>query len=439
MDKQRIDLLISARWLIPVAPEQKIYENAAIAIDNGKIIAIIEEGSPLDAYTPSEHRVLDQHIVIPGLINAHGHTAMSLLRGFADDLPLQIWLEEHIWPAEGQWVSADFVRDGSQLAIAEMLRSGTTCFSDMYFFPEETAKAAEEVGIRCQLNTPILDFPTAWGENADDYIDMGLALHKQYSSSELVNIGFGPHAPYTVSDAPLKRIAQLSREFDIPVQIHLHETADEVATSIEQKTLRPSERLEQLGLFSERLQCVHMTQVDDSDIARLHRNGTHVIHCPESNLKLASGFCPVKKLQDAGINVALGTDGAASNNDLDLLGEMRTASLLAKGVSGDASALNAHQALQMATLNGAKAMGLEKTIGSIEVGKAADITAISLDSLESTPLFNPVSYLAYSQCSHQVSHVWVDGKLLLNNRELQTLDEASLRDNAEQWAQRIGH
>jgi len=439
MSKQSIDLLISARWVIPVVPEQKTLENAAIAIDKGKILAIIEDGEPLDIYSPSEHRVLDQHIVIPGLVNAHGHTAMSLLRGFADDFPLQTWLEEHIWPAEGRWVSADFVRDGSQLAMAEMLRSGTTCFSDMYFFPEETAKAAQEAGMRCQLNTPILDFPTAWGEHADDYIDKGLALHKTYTDSELVSIGLGPHAPYTVSDAPLQRIAQLSAELNIPVQIHLHETADEVAAALEQNAIRPSERLEKLGLFSERLQCVHMTQIDDSDLARLRHSGAHVIHCPESNLKLASGFCPVKQLQDAGINVALGTDGAASNNDLDLLGEMRTASLLAKGVSGDASALNAHQALKMATLNGAKAMGLDKTIGSLEVGKAADITAISLDTLEANPLFNPISYIAYSQCSHQVSHVWVNGKLLLNNRVLQTLNETSLRNSAQQWAQRIQH
>jgi len=437
MSKQSIDLLISARWVIPIVPEQKTLENAAIAIDKGKILAIIEDGEPLDIYSPSEHRVLDQHIVIPGLVNAHGHTAMSLLRGFADDFPLQTWLEEHIWPAEGRWVSADFVRDGSQLAMAEMLRSGTTCFSDMYFFPEETAKAAQEAGMRCQLNTPILDFPTAWGEHADDYIDKGLALYKTYTDSELVSIGLGPHAPYTVSDAPLQRIAQLSAELNIPVQIHLHETAGEIVAALEQNAMRPSERLEKLGLFSERLQCVHMTQIDDSDLARLRHSGAHVIHCPESNLKLASGFCPVKKLQDAGINVALGTDGAASNNDLDLLGEMRTASLLAKGVSGDASALNAHQALKMATLNGAKAMGLDKTIGSLEVGKAADITAISLDALEANPLFNPISYIAYSQCSHQVSHVWVNGKLLLNNRVLQTLNETSLRNRAQQWAQRI--
>lgn len=439
MSKQSIDLLISARWVIPVAPKQKTLENAALAIDKGKILAIIEGGNPLDAFAPAEHRILDQHVVIPGLVNAHGHAAMSLLRGFADDFPLQTWLEEHIWPAEGRWVSADFVRDGSQLAMAEMLRSGTTCFSDMYFFPETTAEAAEQAGMRCQLNAPVLDFPTAWGTDADDYIDKGVALHKAYSNSELVTIGFGPHAPYTVSDEPLQRIVQLSAELNVPVQIHLHETADEVATALKLNAMRPSERLEKLGLFNERLQCVHMTQIDDSDLARLNRSGAHVIHCPESNLKLASGFCPVTQLQEAGINVALGTDGAASNNDLDLLGEMRTASLLAKGVSGDASALSAHKALEMATLNGAKALGLEEIIGSLEVGKAADITAISLDSLEANPLFKPISYLTYSQCSHQVSHVWVNGTLLLDNRVLQTLNETSLRDSAQQWAQRIQH
>ena len=437
MNKEKIDLLICARWIIPVVPTEQVLEDCAIAVHQGEVIAIEPQAQALQRFEPKERQQLDQHIVIPGLINAHGHSAMSLMRGFADDQPLQVWLEEHIWPAEGRWVSADFVRDGSELAMAEMIRSGTSCFSDMYFFPEETAAAAQKAGLRCQLSFPVLDFPTAWGQNADDYIDKGLALHQQYINSDLVSIGFGPHAPYTVSDEPLRRIAELSNELQAPVQIHLHETASEVEDALEQTGLRPSERLFELGLLTPRTQCVHMTQINERDIELLQSSGAHVVHCPESNLKLASGFCPIKKLQDAGINVALGTDGAASNNDLDLLGEMRTASLLAKGVSGDASAVNGHQALAMATLNGAKALGLDKKIGSLEVGKQADITAISLDSLEATPLFNPASYLAYTQCSHMVSHVWSGGRLLLKDRQLQTLDEDQLRQKAQQWAQRL--
>jgi 5-methylthioadenosine/S-adenosylhomocysteine deaminase len=437
MSRQIIDLLITARWTIPVIPENTVLEDCALAVNQGKIIGVVPQSEAEKRYQAKEQVVLDNHILIPGLINAHGHAAMSLFKGYADDYPLQTWLEEHIWPAEGKWVSPEFVQDGSELAIAEMIRSGTTCFADMYFFPEETAKAALNTGMRCQLYFPILDFPSAWAQDANDYINKGLALHDNYRSNESITIGFGPHAPYTVSDEPLKRIAVLAEELQAPIQIHLHETTKEVNDAVAESGLRPIDRLNQLGLLSPLTQCVHMTEANNSDIELLSTTGAHVIHCPESNLKLASGFCPVKKLQDAGVNVALGTDGAASNNDLDLLGEMRTASLLAKGVSQDASTLNAHQTLALATINGAKALGQEDKIGSLEIGKAADITAISIDSLEATPLFNPASYLAYSQCSHQVSHVWTNGQMLLKDRQLQTIDEQALREKAQIWAKRI--
>lgn len=436
-EQQTVDTLIHARWIIPVVPADTLLNDCSIAIRDGQIIAILPTEQAKRHYRANDSRDLSQHLVIPGLVNAHNHAAMTLLRGYADDTPLKQWLEEHIWPAEGQWVDGNFVADGAKLSAAEMIRSGTTTFSDMYFFPEETARVALEAGLRCQLAFPILDFPTAWGQGPDDYIHKGLALHDDYRSHPNIHVVFGPHAPYTVSDEPLQRIATLAEEMQCPVQIHLHETQQEVDEAVEQSGERPIERLNRLGLLSPLTQCVHMTALSAEDIELLSQSGAHVIHCPESNLKLASGFCPVSDLQKAGINVALGTDGAASNNDQDMLGEMKTAALLAKGVSGDASAVNAHQALRMATLNGAKALGLDAVIGSLEVGKQADITAIALDQLEQSPVYNPVAVLSYSNVSQQVSHVWCDGQLLMAERHLQTLDAKAIQATAHQWQARI--
>lgn len=435
---QTLRLLIKARWIIPVVPENCVLENCAVAVNNGQIVALLPQDEAEKRFVAEQTINLGNHILIPGLINAHGHSAMSLLRGYADDKPLQEWLKQHIWPAENQWVSEEFVRDGSALAMAEMIKSGTTCFADMYFYPEQVAQQAQQAHMRSQIAFPIFDFATAWGQGPDEYFAKGLALHDDFRSSSLISIGFGPHAPYTLSDAPLQKLAVLAQEMDAPIHIHLHETADEVTDSIKQYGKRPSQRLMDLGVLSPLTQCVHMTQVDDSDLELFKQSGAHVIHCPESNLKLASGFCPVHRLQQAGINVALGTDGAASNNDLDLFGEMKTAALLAKGVAGNAAALDAHGALRMATINGAKAMGLEDQIGSLEVGKAADITAIDMSELEAQPLYDPVSQLVYTNNAHRVSHVWVGGKALLLSRQLQTLNERELLAKARWWRQQIG-
>ncbi len=432
-----IRLLIKARWIIPVVPADRVLENCALAINNGQIIALLPQEEAERQYAAEQTINLGNHLVIPGLVNAHGHPAMSLLRGYADDQPLMNWLEQRIWPAESQWVSEEFVRDGASLAIAEMIRSGTTCFSDMYFYPEQTVQAAQQAQVRAQVCFPIFDFPSAWGLGPDDYFAKGLALHDDVRSSQLIRIGFGPHAPYTLSDDPLKKVAVLAQELDAPIQIHLHETAGEVEKALAETGKRPSQRLMDLGLLSPLTQCVHMTQVDDSDLALLQQSGAHVIHCPESNLKLASGFCPVQRLLDAGINVALGTDSAASNNDLNLLGEMKTAALLAKAVAGNAGALDAHAALRMATLNGARALGLEDQIGSLEVGKSADLVAVDMGDLEAQPLYNPVSQLVYTDCGQRVSHVWVAGKALMLSRQLQTLNERELLAKARWWRQQI--
>lgn len=435
-----VDLIIKARWIIPVVPENRILEDCALIIHQGQIITITPNDEADRRFKAQDIIQLDHHALIPGLVNAHGHAAMSLLRGYADDQPLQSWLNDHIWPTEKRWVSEEFVKDGTLLAMSEMIKSGTTCFADMYFHPEQAAQASLDAKMRSQISFPIFDFATAGGLDPDDYFAKGLALHDSLRGNPLTHIAFGPHAPYTVSDDPLKKIAVFAQEMDMPVQIHLHETAIEVEESLKQYGKRPIQRLMDLGLLSPLTQCVHMTQISDEDIAILQQTGAHVIHCPESNLKLASGFCPVNKLLNAGINVALGTDGAASNNDLDLFSELKAAALLAKAVAQDATALSAHTALRMATLNGAKALGLEEKIGSLEAGKMADITAVDLSGLSMQPLYNPASQLVYTHAGQNVSHVWVAGKALLLDGQLQTLDEHEILGKANWWRKQIaGH
>ncbi len=434
---QIVDLLINAHWIIPVVPARQTLENCALVIDNGDIIAILPQAEACKRYDPKETVNLDNHVICPGLINAHGHLAMTLLRGYADDLALKPWLESHIWPAEGKWVGEHFVKDGTELAMAEMLLSGTTCFSDMYFFPEITARAAQGAGMRCQINFPILDFPTAWGSGPEDYLHKGLNLHDNFRSSELITIGFGPHAPYTVSDSVFDQIAIYAEELQATTQVHLHETAQEVEDSIKQYKMRPIERLHKLGILGPATQCVHMTQINSDDIEILQLSSSHIVHCPESNLKLASGFCPVDQLQQANINIALGTDGAASNNNLDLFGELHTAALLAKGASGNPTALNAYSALEMATLNGARALGIDDKVGSLEVGKQADIIAIELNHLHTTPVYQPASHLIYTGVGQNVTHTWVKGKCLVSNKQLQTLSLQEIQVKALRWQQTI--
>ena len=431
------ETLIHARWVIPVEPDGMVLEYHSIAIDEGRLSAILPSSEARRSYQAQLTLELDRHALIPGLVNTHTHAAMALLRGIADDLQLMDWLQQHIWPAEQKWVSEQFVHDGTQLAVAEMLRSGTTCFNDMYFFPEVTARVAANSGIRASVGMILLDLPTAYAEGPERYFAKGLALYEEYRHHPLIRCAFAPHAPYTVSDPPLKKVQILADELDLPVHIHLHETASEIETSLKTCGKRPLQRLQQLGLLSPALLGVHMTQLEPAEIQQIGESGTSVVHCPESNLKLASGFCPVQRLIDAGINVALGTDGAASNNDLDMLGEMKTAALLAKAVHGDASALPAHSVLRMATLNGARALGLADETGSLEAGKWADITAVDLETLETSPLYNPVSQLVYAASREQVADVWVAGQHVLKDRELTHLESRKLIHRALDWQQRI--
>ena len=432
----RADTLIHAGHIIPVVPRGEVLENHSLAITDDRISAILPRDQ---AQSVAAEQVLDLpgHALFPGFINSHGHAPMSLLRGYADDLALMPWLEKHIWPAEMQHVSAEFVRDGAELAIAEMLRGGTTCFSDMYFFPNVVAEATHHAGMRCQLSFPIFDFASAWGTDSDDYISKGLALRDDLKHSELVQVVFGPHSPYTVNEAALGKVAMLAAELDLPIHIHLHETQQEIEDSIKAHGQRPLARLNELGLIGPRTQCVHMTSVEADEMALLAEVGAHVIHCPESNMKLGSGRCPVPALLGAGVNVALGTDSAASNNDLSLPGEMRSAALLAKLSEGDATALPAATVLEMATINGARAMGLQDQIGSLEVGKLADLVAVDFAQPETQPLYNPVSQLVYATDAAQLTHSWVGGKALMADRQLLSLDLDDVLTRANRWAQTI--
>lgn len=433
----KIDTIIHANWLIPVVPDNTIYKGYSLALEKGRILDLLPREEMRNKYSSDVEIELDNHVLIPGLINTHTHSPMSLMRGLADDLPLMDWLNNHIWPTEQKHVSAEFVYDGSLLACAEMIRSGTTCFNDMYFFPEETARAVEHAGMRAKLGLILIDFPSAWANDADEYLAKGIELHDQLHNNPLITTAFGPHAPYTVSDEPLKRIATYAEELDIPIHMHIHETADEVQQAIAKNGKRPLARLNELGLLSPRLLAVHMTQLMPEEIQLCAESGVHVVHCPESNLKLASGFCPTYELQQAGINISLGTDGAASNNDLDMFGEMRTASLIAKTVAKNASALPAEEILRMATINAARAMGLDNEIGSLEVGKAADIVAVDLGNIENQPVYHPVSQLVYSAGRENVSDVWVAGNHLLKNRELTTLDKKSILEKTRIWQEKI--
>jgi 5-methylthioadenosine/S-adenosylhomocysteine deaminase len=434
---ENVDLIINARWIVPVNQANQVLEHHSVVINDGRIVDLIPHEQAKQNYQSETVHEYEQHCVMPGLINNHTHTAMSLFRGLADDLPLMTWLNEHIWPAEQKFVGDAFVEAGSELAIAEMIRGGTTCFNDMYFFPEATARVAEQSGIRASIGMIVIDFPTSWAGSVEEYFHKGQELHDRYRNHPRITTAYAPHAPYTVSDEPLNSIIMNAEELDVPIHMHIHETASETAQAVEQSGVRPLERLKDLGLLSPRLTAVHMTQLTEEEIEWCAEARVNVVHCPESNLKLASGFCPVSQLVDKGINVSIGTDGAASNNDLDMFSEMKQAALLAKAVAQNASAVPAHTALEMATINGAKALGIDNVTGSLEKGKAADMIAVDLSDVETQPIYDVVSQLVYATSKDKVTDVWVEGKHLLNDRQLTTLNTAQIIHNSQQWAEKI--
>ncbi|MDR1367919.1 MAG: TRZ/ATZ family hydrolase [Candidatus Accumulibacter sp.] len=435
--KTPIDLLIEARWILPVEPHRATLENHAVAIDKGKIVAILRQSDAASRFVPVQTQALARHILIPGLVNLHTHAAMSLLRGIADDLPLQKWLNEYIWPTEAKHVSESFVYDGTTLACAEMLLGGTTCFSDMYFFPKEAALAAIRLGMRAAIGLLVFDFPSSYAADADDYLSKNMQTRDELKNEPLLSFCLAPHSPYTVSDRTFTRVLTLAEQCDLPIHLHLHETLQEMENSLRQFGVRPIERLRRLGLLGPGLIAVHGVHLDSNEIALLAQYGCSVAHCPSSNLKLASGIAPVAALADRGVNIGIGTDSAASNNRLDILEEMRLASLLAKGSTGNAEAIDAHQALRMATLGGARALGLEEKIGSISIGKAADLCAIRIDDPRLLPYYDPASLLVYSAGREFVSDVWVAGKKRVENGHLLGVNEIELINSVSLWQNRL--
>ncbi len=430
---QTIDTLIEARWIIPVEPRDLCLEHHALAINAGRIVALMPTNEARTRFAPRRQLSLTQHVLLPGLVNLHTHAAMTLFRGYADDMALMDWLNRRIWPVEGRHVSPAFVRDGTLLACAEMLRGGITCFSDMYFHPEAAAEAALQLGMRAALGMVVIEFPTAYAVDADDYLAKGLATRDTLRDEPLISFCMAPHAPYTVSDKTFERIVTLANQLDLPIHIHLHETGAEIAESIRQYGLRPLERLHRLGLLGPGLIAVHAVHLEQDEIALLALHGCSVAHCPTSNMKLASGIAPIASLLEHGVRVGLGSDGAASNNRLDLFREMHQAALLAKVASGDATVLNAHQALRMATLEGATALGLEGRIGSLAIGKQADLCAVRLDDTSLQPCFNPASHLVYAAGREHVSHVWVSGAERVSEGILSGTDTEELLDIAQSW------
>jgi 5-methylthioadenosine/S-adenosylhomocysteine deaminase len=433
---QTCDLRLDAGWIVPVEPAGALGQHALI-VDAGRIIALVPATEAELRFAAREHVAMPRHVLLPGLVNAHTHGAMSLFRGIADDVPLQVWLERHIWPREARFVAPDFVYDGARLAAAEMLRSGITCCNDMYFFPDASARAFLELGMRAMLGLPVLDFPTPYAADADAYLARGLEIRDALKHEDRLAFSLSPHAPYTVGDATWQKIVVYARQLDLPIQTHLAETAHEVAASVAEHGRTPLYRLHDLGATGPQFIAIHGVHLAADEIALLAAQGCHVVHCPISNMKLGSGIAPVSALLAGGVNVALGTDGAASNNRLDLFGEMRIAALLAKVATGDPAMLPAQQALAAATLAGARALGLDRAIGSLVVGKQADIVAVDLSALDALPCYDPVSHLVHAVGRQAVTDVWVAGKRVVTDRVLQTADEAALAASARLWQERL--
>jgi 5-methylthioadenosine/S-adenosylhomocysteine deaminase len=431
-----VDLRIDARWIVPVEPAGALTGHALI-VDAGRIVALLPVPEADETFAPRATRLLSSHALIPGLVNAHTHAAMTLMRGIADDMSLKSWLEEHIWPLEARFVSPEFVFDGTLLGAAEMLRGGVTCCNDMYFHPDAAARAYETAGMRAMLGLPVLEFPTPYAADADGYLQRGLEARDAFKHAPLLSFALAPHAPYTVSDGTWEKIVMYARQLDVPIQTHLAETRHEVDEARATTGMTPLARVDRLGATGPGFIAIHAVHLEGADIALLATQHCHVVHCPASNMKLGSGIAPVTELLRQGVNVALGTDGAASNNRLDLFSEMRLASLLAKVASGDPASVSAATALRMATLNGAAALGLDALTGSLTAGKRADIVAVDLSGLNATPLYDPVSHLAHAAGRECVTDVWVDGEPVVTDRTLTTLDEGALLARARVWQQRL--
>jgi len=435
---QHCDTLIAPRWCVPVEPANVVLTDHAVVVNDGRISDILPLSNAREKYQPSAFIERPDHVLIPGFVNSHTHSAMTLMRGLADDMPLDAWLENGIWPVEKRWVGAEMVRDGTELAIAEMISGGTTCFSDQYFFPEIVAQTAVELHMRAMVGTPIIEFPSAWASDASEYMNKANDLvHDPYVDHPLISTCYAPHTTCALSDESFVELRVLADQLDVRIQIHLHETLAEITATLERSGKRPFDRLNELGIVNASLLAVHCVHMTDDEIETFAESGVNIAHCPRSNLKLASGIAPVAKYRESGVNVAIGTDGAASNNTLDMLSEMRMAALLAKASASDASAISASEALKMATLDGAAALGLAHETGSIEAGKWADLSCVDLNRLCSQPVYDPISQLVYTASADQITDVWIAGKHQLDNGDLTRIDTGNLLERSNEWRDRF--
>lgn len=433
---------IEAKWLIPINKNNpnyktKVIKDTAIVIEDQLIKDILPIEHARKKYQNLPKKQLQNHAVMPGFINSHTHAPMNLLKGYADDLPLMTWLNDHIWPIENEFFSDEFAYDGALLAICEMLKSGTTCFNDMYFYSSSIAKAAHNLGIRANIGTHVFDFPSNWAKNIDEYLNKCLEVVTEYKNSDLINPVVCPHAPYTVSDESFKKVINFANKYNLPIGCHLHETMDEINQSLKEFKTRPIDRLNKLGVLDQNLHAIHMVHLNYEEMAVIANKNISIAHCPESNAKLASGFCKIKELLEYNINIGLGTDGAASNNDLDMLGEIRTAALIAKNSAQDPTILPDYQALELATINSAQLMGLENKVGSLTIGNEADIIAIDLSDYSSQPVYNPISSIVYTASRQQITDVWVKGIPKVEDGNLIAIDKSKIQDIIDKWQDRI--
>jgi 5-methylthioadenosine/S-adenosylhomocysteine deaminase len=432
-----VSLIVVGRTVITENTAHQMLSPGAVAINGADIVDVGAPDVIAAKYRAAETIDARDQIVMPGLVNTHTHAPMVMFRGLADDMALMDWLQKYIFPAEAKTVSPEFVRIGTRLAALEMIESGTTTYADMYYFEEEIARATRSAGLRGVLGQTVIQFPVPDAKTPADALARAERFIKEFKDDSLIVPAVAPHALYTNDTTTLLACAELGRRYDVPVLIHLAETEDELKTARDQYRTTPVGYLESIGFWGPRTLAAHGVWVNDEDIQILKRRGVGVSHNPESNMKLASGAAPVVKYLAAGVALGLGTDGAASNNDLDMFEAMRQASFLAKHATHDPSAVPAQTALDMATIGGARAMRMEKAIGSLEVGKRADLITVSMSAARQTPLYNPVSHLVYVTRGDDVRTTIVNGNVLMKDRQLRTLDRAAVIAEANALAEKV--
>ncbi len=434
---QNVDYIISADYILPMDENLTLIREGAVAVKDTRISDVGPSKEIFQKYTSGAVINGKGKVVFPGLINTHTHAAMVYFRGIADDQPLKEWLENHIWPAENTWLSPEFISDAIGLACLEMLKGGVTAYNDMYFYEDAAAGTTKRIGMRAVLGAGILDFPTKSAHTTDEYFLNAESFIKDWKGDNLITPCIAPHALYTCGPETLKRARRIADTYDIPIHIHLSETRWEMEEIRNRYSMMPVVYLESLGFLDERVLAAHCVWLTDHEIEILSERNTGVSHCVESNLKLASGIAPVVKMLKAGVKVTFGSDGAASNNDLNILSEMSTAAKLHKAVSEDPTALDAKTALLMATRWGAEVLGLGKVTGSIQAGKAADLVMAELDRPHLVPIYNIYSHIVYAMRPSDIEMVMVDGKVVVNGGRLTTSDESEILQKARHWSEKI--